>query len=77
MCLKPFVSTDCFERTFEEPTSTTGRITCLTCHYAHGTTDAFIGDGQTYDDTRSTALKRQVNMALCETCHQKGKISNY
>lgn len=62
---------------FEEPTATTGRITCLTCHFAHGTNDTFIGNGQTYDDTRSTALKRQVNMALCETCHQKGRLGNY
>ena len=57
-------------------TAGTGTVMCLTCHYAHGTDDAFAG-GTTSDLTRSTALKRQVNMSVCETCHQKGAASNY
>ncbi|MHB1654011.1 MAG: cytochrome c3 family protein [Desulfitobacteriaceae bacterium] len=58
-------------------TATQGKVMCLTCHYAHGTNDAFIGVGTTSDNTRSTMLKRQVNMSVCETCHQKGAASNY
>lgn len=59
----------------ENVTSKTGKVTCLTCHYAHGTDDEFAGG--TTSDTRSTALKRQVNMGICESCHQKGAASNY
>lgn len=61
---------------FESVSGTTGRVMCLTCHFAHGTDDEFSG-GTTTDTTRSTAQKRQVNMSLCETCHEKGKASNY
>ena len=61
---------------FESVSGTTGKVMCLTCHYAHGTDDAFAG-GTTSDNTRPTALKRQVNMSVCETCHQKGAASNY
>ena len=64
---------------FEGTTGTSGTIMCLTCHFAHGTDDEFINNGVTTDTAidptigiaRSTALKRQVNMGLCETCHQK------
>ena len=57
---------------FENVADGKGTIMCLTCHYAHGTDDAFVG-GTTYDTGafRFTALKRQVNMGVCETCHQK------
>ncbi|MDI6877823.1 MAG: cytochrome c3 family protein [Desulfitobacteriaceae bacterium] len=61
---------------FESISGTTGRVMCLTCHFAHGTDDEFSGSTTT-DTTRSTAQKRQVNMSLCETCHEKGKASNY
>ncbi|MDI6811989.1 MAG: cytochrome c3 family protein [Desulfitobacteriaceae bacterium] len=61
---------------FESVSGTQGKVMCLTCHYAHGTDDAFAG-GTTSDTGRSTALKRQVNMSVCETCHQKGAASNY
>ena len=64
---------------FEGASGTTGTIICLTCHFAHGTDDDFINNGVTTDTApdpvdglrRSTALKRQVNMSLCQTCHQK------
>ncbi|WP_242837449.1 cytochrome c3 family protein [Desulfitobacterium metallireducens] len=67
-------------------------VDCLTCHYAHGTSDKFIetslsqlGQGttfagtnaagdkilQTYDTTRTTALKRLPNMGVCQVCHNK------
>lgn len=55
---------------------TQGTVICLTCHFAHGTDDAFAG-GTTSDTGRGTVLKRQVNMSVCETCHQKGAVSNY
>ena len=61
---------------FENVVGTKGTVMCLTCHYAHGTDDAFAG-GITSDGSRSTALKRQVNMSVCETCHQKGAASSY
>jgi len=68
-------------------------VNCLTCHYAHGTSDSFIeanlakqlgpvnvfnGNNatgskllQTYDNTRSSALKRLPNMGVCQACHNK------
>lgn len=82
-------------------------VDCLTCHYAHGTSDDFItkslslqgqlgafaissttyptgydasgnpmnayGDKaiQTYDSSRTTALKRIPNMGVCQACHNK------
>lgn len=55
---------------FENAADGKGTIMCLTCHFAHGTDDAFIGDA-TADMSRLTALKRQVNMGVCQTCHQK------
>lgn len=61
---------------FESISGSSGTVTCLTCHYAHGTDDDFAG-GTTYDTSRSTALKRQPNMAVCESCHQKGPVSSY
>lgn len=61
---------------FEGVSGTMGKVMCLTCHYAHGTDDAFVG-GVTSNTGLSTALKRQVNMSVCETCHQKGAASNY
>lgn len=68
-------------------------VNCVTCHYAHGTSDAFIETSltrllgpvnvfngnnatgskilQTYDNTRSSALKRIPNMGTCQACHNK------
>lgn len=71
-------------------------VNCVTCHYAHGTSDAFIAANltkqmgpvaeaatfggnnatgstilQTYDLTRSSALKRLPNMGVCQGCHNK------
>jgi predicted CXXCH cytochrome family protein len=70
-------------------------VDCLTCHYAHGTSDKFIQDSlvnqgqiaafggvdavnatgdkilQTYDTSRTTALKRLPNMGVCQACHNK------
>ena len=68
-------------------------VNCITCHYAHGTDDAFITSNlakqlgtvnvfngnnatgspiiQTYDTTRSGALKRLPNMGVCQGCHNK------
>ena len=53
-------------------------MTCLTCHYAHGTSqslwDKVLPAG--YRGTEiagSSALKRAPNMGTCEACHQKGE----
>lgn len=70
---------------FEGIVGNTGKVICLTCHFAHGTSDAFIqakltdngnagiavAQGTTYDTVRSSALKRVANMGMCESCHQK------
>lgn len=73
----------------------TATVDCLTCHYAHGTSDAFIetslnqlgitdfnginaaGDTilQTYDTSRTTALKRLPNMGVCQVCHNKTGVA--
>ncbi|NYE58375.1 cytochrome c3 family protein [Carboxydothermus ferrireducens] len=56
-------------------------MTCLTCHYAHGTSKDFwtrtltndYWSGQVIDEIAgSSALKRAPNMGTCETCHRKG-----
>ncbi|GAW91230.1 cytochrome c3 family protein [Calderihabitans maritimus] len=58
------------------------RVTCLTCHLAHGTSQEYWV--RTLDDegytaemavelSGSSALKRKPNMGTCETCHQKGE----
>ncbi|WP_366923036.1 hypothetical protein MFMK1_003524 [Metallumcola ferriviriculae] len=49
-------------------------LTCLSCHYAHGTTMQIMRNA---DDTQadsadvnpSSAIKRYVNMAVCWKCH--------
>jgi predicted CXXCH cytochrome family protein len=58
-------------------------MTCLTCHFAHGTNSDLWG--ATLTDTsytggfaelnRSSALKRLPNMGTCEGCHQKALAS--
>ncbi|MEA4901130.1 cytochrome c3 family protein [Desulfitobacterium sp.] len=76
----------------KKPDTVAPTVDCLTCHYAHGTSDAFIeasltqlgqidtfagnnaaGDKilQTYDTSRTTALKRLPNMGVCQVCHNK------
>lgn len=60
-------------------------VTCLTCHVAHGTDNAYWGetltglDGGVWDNpanlaelSGTSALKRKPNMGVCETCHEKG-----
>ncbi|ODA41991.1 cytochrome c3 family protein [Desulfosporosinus sp. BG] len=56
----------------------TDKITCLTCHYSHGSTvkDAnastvVAGDGTSLQTTVSTDLKRMDGMKVCEDCHKK------
>jgi predicted CXXCH cytochrome family protein len=55
-----------------------GKVTCETCHVAHGTnTEYWQANGVAADNAveigGSSALKRLPNMGTCETCHQKGK----
>lgn len=54
---------------FENVHGQSGTVTCLTCHYAHGTDDELMGVNN--PDGRSSALKRLGNSTLCEMCHQK------
>ncbi|EGW38228.1 cytochrome c3 family protein [Desulfosporosinus sp. OT] len=56
----------------------TDKMTCLTCHYSHGSTvkDANVstvvtGDGTSLQTTVSTDLKRMDGMKVCEDCHKK------
>lgn len=44
-----------------------GRMTCKTCHYAHGTT--VIGAAPSELGGVSTALKRNHNSGVCVECH--------
>ncbi|GAV23592.1 cytochrome c3 family protein [Carboxydothermus pertinax] len=67
---------------YEERPNNAGEVmTCLTCHYAHGTSKDFwtrtltdpYWSGQVIDEIAgSSALKRAPNMGTCETCHRKG-----
>jgi len=61
------------------------RVTCETCHVAHGTNQDYwdrtvgpSGSGefalaQLKEIAGSSALKRKPNMGVCETCHSKGE----
>ena len=66
--------------------SENGKLECLTCHVAHGVSADFweaslsASTGEYKDDHTATtyvelagssALKRQPNMGVCETCHDK------
>ncbi|WP_366923743.1 cytochrome c3 family protein [Metallumcola ferriviriculae] len=49
-------------------------LTCLSCHYAHGTTKQIMRNAddtqaQDADANPSSAIKRYVNMAVCWKCH--------
>lgn len=49
-------------------------VTCLSCHYAHGTTRQLMRNADdtpaTFPDVNpSSALKRYVNMSVCLKCH--------
>lgn len=46
------------------PASTTARIICLTCHYAHGTKTTDVQTGYSY-------LRRIDNMGICQNCHKR------
>ncbi|MBS4024583.1 MAG: cytochrome c3 family protein [Clostridia bacterium] len=65
-------------------TGTTYNLTCLSCHFAHGTTQTIMLEA---DDTiarfadvnPSSALKRYTNMAVCIKCHvssHSGALTN-
>lgn len=46
------------------PTTTTTKLICLTCHYAHGTKTTDVLTGYTY-------LRRIDNMGICQNCHKR------
>lgn len=61
------------------------KVTCLTCHVAHGTDQTWWTDWAatsgwqgtvTGENAGSSALKRLPNMSTCEACHAKGQ-GNY
>ena len=47
-------------------------LTCLTCHYAHGTSAAATGNAITEAKTQDSALLYLDNRGVCQQCHQKG-----
>lgn len=56
----------------------TDKMTCLTCHYSHGSTvkdsnvsTVVAGDGTNLTTKVSSALKRREGMTICEDCHKK------
>ncbi len=58
-----------------------GQVTCLTCHYAHGTdqsrwqataNSSGISAYNSSELAGSSRLKRLPNMGVCEACHEKG-----
>ncbi len=63
-----------------ENNSVTGEntVVCLTCHVAHGVDEGWwvdmsnVPEADATEQQGSSALKRQPNMGVCETCHQKG-----
>lgn len=46
------------------PTTTTAKIICLTCHYAHGTKVNDVMTGYSY-------LRRIDGMGVCQNCHKR------
>lgn len=52
---------------FVLPTPTTGDVTCLTCHYAHGTRANV--SASTY--ANGSTLLRMDERGVCENCHRK------
>lgn len=55
-------------------TSASQSLTCLSCHYAHGTSKEIMRNADdtkadTVDVNPSSTLKRYVNMAVCWKCH--------
>ncbi len=66
------------ERNPEDKSENPEKMTCLTCHYAHGTVASEFsvsavvsGDGTPPKPLMSTALKRLNAMKLCQDCHKK------
>ena len=56
----------------------TDKMTCLTCHYSHGSTvkdynvsTVVAGDGTSLKTNVSSNLKRMDGMKVCEDCHKK------
>lgn len=46
------------------PSTSSAKIICLTCHFAHGTKTNDVQTGYTY-------LRRIDNMGICQNCHKK------
>lgn len=54
------------------PTYAAPQVTCITCHYAHGS--VVTGTNTSYEPNgtdNSTMLKRLPNMQVCQNCHKK------
>lgn len=53
------------------------RVTCLTCHFAHGTSTtgegAYSGMTGQYLPSSDTSLVRSKGRGICQTCHQRGQ----
>jgi predicted CXXCH cytochrome family protein len=47
------------------------KMTCLTCHYAHGSTVLMTGAAAAVAPTHDSALLRMDDRQVCEKCHNK------
>jgi predicted CXXCH cytochrome family protein len=48
-------------------------MTCLTCHFAHGSAAAADGEAASVDPTNDNALLYYDNRGVCRSCHQSDK----
>jgi hypothetical protein len=48
-------------------------MTCLTCHFSHGTTAAATGFADGAGPTGGSALLYLPNRGVCNNCHWKGR----
>jgi hypothetical protein len=48
-------------------------MTCLTCHFAHGSAAEASGYAESVDPTNDNALLYYDNRGVCRACHQKDK----